>query len=110
MKNRLLFLLMAMLLTFSATAQIDPPEPVYGWLRLCEFSGQVALREAPEPGATVYVMLQADDMVEPLNELQYDVNDNEWRRVRASIWDGWMRTQKTSGTEITVCMSTNNAP
>lgn len=100
---------MAMLLTFSATAQIDPPQPpAYGWLRLCEFGGQVALRELPEGGSTTLTMLQADDLVEPFNELQYDTNGVEWRRVRASIWDGWLRTKKPNGSEITVCMSSDN--
>lgn len=107
MKLRTLFLLMALMLTISTQAQIDPPQPpLYGYLRLCEFTGQVALRELPQDDATALVMLQAGDLIEPLNEV-VTTSGVEYRRVRASLWDGWMRTRKTNGTELKVCLASN---
>lgn len=109
MKLRLLILLALTALTLSnVLAQIDPPEPVYGFLRVCNTEGSFALRELPEGGATVLATLTNDDLIEPLNEFVYP-GGIEWRRVKAGIEDGWVRPTKANGNELTVCLSTNNA-
>lgn len=109
MRLRLLTLLALMAFMLSNTfAQIDPPEPVYGTLRICNITGSFALRELPEGSATVLLTLTNDDLIEPLNEFVYP-GGVEWRRVRAGIYDGWTRPKKANGNELTVCLSTNNA-
>lgn len=86
-------------------AQIDPlPLPVYGYLRVCDTTGQFALRESPEAAAPVLMMLQNDDLVEPFNQGVTDSGGISWRRLRADTHDGWVRPIKASGAELTVCL------
>lgn len=105
MRTRYLFLLMALcLLSLSSAAQIDPVPHNWGYLPLYPLAGQVALRESPG-SETVLAMLSECAYIEPMNEV-VTVEGIEWRRVRYSEDDGWMRVKKANGTIISVALTT----
>lgn len=109
MKVRLLFLCMA-LLTIGTQAQhwpplpTPPPAPEAGFLRLCGFTGQVALRDYPGSNGNVLWYMKPGDSPVPKPELEYDQNGVEWRRMTFGILDGWVRTRKANGTDIALCL------
>lgn len=83
-----------------------PPPPEAGFLRLCGFTGQVALRDYPGTNGNVLWYMQPGDSPVPKPELEYDQNGIEWRRMTFGVLDGWVRTRKPNGTEIALCLGT----